>query len=118
MPIQMNMVAGEDKDLILIVRINLDTEYMYFSDTPEWDESELQVLHFDVLNLATRTGTMRIKHLYFHLQNLAVYFSPDIGIRRTRNPGGERGFPQTEYISLIKDYIKADQIFANVKGYM
>lgn len=27
------MTAGEDKDLILIVRINLDTEYMYFSDT-------------------------------------------------------------------------------------
>jgi len=29
----MNMTPEEDRELVLIVRINLDTEYMYFSDT-------------------------------------------------------------------------------------
>lgn len=43
--ITLSQTAGEDKDLILIVRINLDTEYMYFSDTV--DQITLSGIAFD-----------------------------------------------------------------------
>ena len=68
-----------------------------WADTAEWDESELQVLHFDVLNQATSTGSMRVKHLYFHLQNIAAFFAPEVSGRRSgRNTGGQRGIVKSE----------------------
>lgn len=88
-----------------------------FGDYPGWDPQELQVIHFDILNLATSTGTMRIKHLYFQLDNLSIYFTPQV-VSAMRESGGRKYPGQSSIKSVLKDYLSENKIFAYAKGYI
>ena len=89
-----------------------------FTDTAEWDEEELQVLHFDILNLVTSAGSMRVKHLYFDLQNLSVYFTPKGASLLRDNASGGRGTPEQMARQKLRNYIDENEIYASVKGYI
>lgn len=88
-----------------------------FGNYPGWDPQELQVIHFDILNLSTSTGEMRIKHLYFELNNLSIYFTPRT-VSALRETGGRMYEGQSRIKAILKDYLTENKIFANVKGYI
>jgi hypothetical protein len=44
-----------------------------YQDTADWNMSELEEVEFHIFNLSSSAGEMRIKNIYFQIQNTTVY---------------------------------------------
>lgn len=87
-----------------------------WENTTQWKEDELQVLHFDILNLGTSVGTMRIKHIYFLFGNLNIYQIKRKPTQMRLTHGRSLAVTQTK--PEVFDSLSKDKIFAYTKGYM